>query len=262
MERLDKAQWELGDLALEVEPIGRDGVNNGSAERLRRYAEEVGVEFEALRRYRHTAHNWSPETRVAGVPWSVHRELEAEPQRKRILQGLVTKADKQGVRLTVDFARRERGKVPTRRNDPGERAEQVREALSDPEVVEQVARDPEARKAVTNARHRALEVQGEEEKAKRREWDTSVRAGDVLDDVPTPRDSRDAERSATSAAFERMYDAALVLSVRLREQGLEEISEKEAREYMVFLDTIGQVTVAFREAVTERLAELNTAEVQ
>lgn len=56
--QLQGAQLRLGRLALQFAPIGERGHNVGTNERIRLYAEKIGVDERTLRQYRHIAHAW------------------------------------------------------------------------------------------------------------------------------------------------------------------------------------------------------------
>jgi hypothetical protein len=75
----DGAQWRLGDLALEVE------TSYGGGE-LERYAEEIGLEYDTLRRYRDVSRAYVFATRVANLSFSHHRQVAARPDRLEWLQ--------------------------------------------------------------------------------------------------------------------------------------------------------------------------------
>lgn len=171
-QRLSKSQWELGDLALKVVPMGEQHKHNGSIERLQQYADEIGVAFDALDLYRRVAAAWPDRTRIRSASWSVHRELMSHPQRGRILEALVRKHE----RVTVDLARRHRGKEPTRYEPPPrtitEKVEAVKDYLADKDVREVVATDPKAGMAVSLAsaeRSRRMAEQSEEREEKRQQ---------------------------------------------------------------------------------------------
>jgi len=55
---LERAQLELGRLALQFAPIGEPSVKTGVYDRVDRYAEEVGVDTPSMRNYRTVAHGW------------------------------------------------------------------------------------------------------------------------------------------------------------------------------------------------------------
>lgn len=74
--RRDGAQWELGDLAREVE------TSYGGGE-LETYAEQIGVEYNALREYERIASQFEFATRVADVSWTHHRVVVDREDRMR-----------------------------------------------------------------------------------------------------------------------------------------------------------------------------------
>ena len=129
--------WFLGDAALEIAPMGEDGVNNGALANLRRYADEIGIEYTSLYVYRSVAAAWSPVNRVTGTPWRVHQALMREKNRHLIRPG-----------MTVTQAADALGHKNTGRTGPkadvGSRAAAVRDFLADPEVAKEVFADPDA----------------------------------------------------------------------------------------------------------------------
>lgn len=72
--QLSGAQWTLGDLALEVEPMGDDHARTGAYGRLERYAELIDVAMPSLLGYRKVAAAWPESTRVPTASWTVHRD--------------------------------------------------------------------------------------------------------------------------------------------------------------------------------------------
>lgn len=72
--QLSGAQWTLGDLALEVEPMGEDHARTGAYGRLERYAELIDVAMPSLLGYRKVAAAWPVGTRVPTASWTVHRD--------------------------------------------------------------------------------------------------------------------------------------------------------------------------------------------
>jgi hypothetical protein len=75
--QLNRCQWELGDLALAVAPIGdHGGRSDGSMEAtLNRFATEIGTCFGSLDSYRRVAAAWPTEWRRPHLSWSVHHAL-------------------------------------------------------------------------------------------------------------------------------------------------------------------------------------------
>jgi hypothetical protein len=154
VEKESDAKWELGDLALEVAPMGDDAAHNGALETMDEYAEAVGVEFETLRQYRSVAHEWPRGTRVPGASWSAHREAMGNEKMRRILTGK-QKPPKGKATWTVDALRQKAGKQPTRHEPPPrsyrEKAEVAAEYLREPEVRSEMAAIPKAADAVSRA---------------------------------------------------------------------------------------------------------------
>lgn len=69
-----KSQWTLGDLASKVE------TNYGDA-KLQEYADDIGVEYGSLRRYRDVSKAYETAKRIADVPWSIYLVLAAQEDR-------------------------------------------------------------------------------------------------------------------------------------------------------------------------------------
>lgn len=68
------AKWRLGDLAIQVEPSTK------GSEKLKEYADAIGVDFNSLVTYRRVAERWPVEKRLMepgdkGASWTVHAEL-------------------------------------------------------------------------------------------------------------------------------------------------------------------------------------------
>jgi hypothetical protein len=79
-------QWLLGDLALEVEPMGEHGGSpRGALDRLERFAEEIDVSIASLKSYRDVADRWPPETRRLHSSWSAHQALAWHDARHELM---------------------------------------------------------------------------------------------------------------------------------------------------------------------------------
>lgn len=91
--------WRLGDLALEVEPMVERGVNTGSVERLRRYAEELDMSYGALQTYRYIARAWPPDERLPGVSLRAHIAAAQKRGGKDVLRRLYAE---RGPRVVAD----------------------------------------------------------------------------------------------------------------------------------------------------------------
>lgn len=94
-------RWALGDLALRVEPMAPRGKKTGSGVRLEEFAADLAISAAALKAYRETAAAWPAPTRVASVPWSVHRGFMRFEDRARRLKQLAAKHP----RVTMAHAR-------------------------------------------------------------------------------------------------------------------------------------------------------------
>lgn len=165
--------WFLGDAALEIAPMGEDGAHNGSTEYLAQYADDIGVEEHSLREYRRVAAAWRPDNRLSGTAWKVHMLLAADQD--SIMPG-----------MKVSEARKALGHAPDRRPSPSapvtERAETVRQYLSDPEVAKEVAADAQiVTAAMSNpAGHAAaMDVLREEWQEERAEVERKIEADPV-----------------------------------------------------------------------------------
>lgn len=81
-ERVDDYQWTEGDLALQVEALTpdlqpRDDQGNYLAgeSALKKYADDIEVDYNTLGRYRAVAQAWPARLRRRTVSWAVHKEL-------------------------------------------------------------------------------------------------------------------------------------------------------------------------------------------
>lgn len=174
--------WFLGDAALEIAPMGRDGVNNGSTENLERYANEIGVKAKSIQHYRDVASAWPPPTRVGGTSWKVHQMLSGRQDLirpgmtvNRAVEALggyqpsrgagspqpedTSEESQKFIWERAEQARNaladpEVAKVIAAQQTPEERAAQVRAALKDPEVTDAIAADRETVREMDAAREK------------------------------------------------------------------------------------------------------------
>lgn len=142
------AKWVLGDLALEVAPMGSGQAHNGSTETLERYAEEIGVEFDALRQYRFVSDAWPHGTRVARASWTAHRELAGNADRLTLLVKGMTVTQARKANGVNDKARRPLAEQPAEPTTPSERAAHAAAALADPAVKAAALEDPDTYSAL------------------------------------------------------------------------------------------------------------------
>jgi hypothetical protein len=81
--QIARAQFSLGDMALEIEPMRAVGgsMPNGTedlftvTESLQMFADDIGVERRTVEDWRYTANRWPKERRTEGVSFTVHRIL-------------------------------------------------------------------------------------------------------------------------------------------------------------------------------------------
>jgi len=74
-----KSQWVLGDLALDV------GTEYGEG-KLQQYADDIGVEYEALKTYRTVARAYESGIRSPDSTWSIHRLFAAQHDRAALVR--------------------------------------------------------------------------------------------------------------------------------------------------------------------------------
>jgi hypothetical protein len=161
-----EARFALGDRALEIAPMGDDGVRNGSTEKLWRYAQEIDVEPATLQEYRRIAHAW-PATRrlVASVSWSAHQVLAGHKDRFELIQPKMTVRGAQialgwqpsaGARsdLLSDEHRQQQANDAIQGLSPKQKAAVASDLLNEPEVADHVARDHGARHTMREATDR------------------------------------------------------------------------------------------------------------
>ena len=87
---VSRNNWNLGDTALRIAPIGERGgdytsfdtrVSKLREEKLRRFAEETEIPYQSLRAYRFTASRWPEGRRLSLVSHRAHVELQGLPDR-------------------------------------------------------------------------------------------------------------------------------------------------------------------------------------
>lgn len=254
--REQDAKWELGDLALEVEPKAKSGERTGSLERLEKYANEIGLEREALAAYRTVAAAWPASTRVPAASWSAHRELASQPDRAKYLRGLAKRKPPEGYGAwTVNAIREDRGKRPQRNGGllgTRERAQRVVEELGDWGVVIEIAADPEKRELVESAIDEMYEAGEAESRAT-----GGPTVADVIDDVPTPKERRRVERESTLHLWRRAYPRLVALAERMEEQGVERPADTE--QMLTEIEYAEEILRSFRAAIQEHRSEARAA---
>jgi hypothetical protein len=79
-------RWELGDEALALEPVGRQGPRGGVVDRLDALAKKRGVAPKTLRTCRGVANAWPKKYRRKSLSWSVHAALRGQPDRFELIK--------------------------------------------------------------------------------------------------------------------------------------------------------------------------------
>jgi hypothetical protein len=98
-EQADNMQWVEGDLALQVEALPaterpRDPETGeflaDEEKALKRYADDVDVNYSTLKGYRTTAERWPRDRRLSGVGFEIHRMLNAQDDRFDLIHEAMT----------------------------------------------------------------------------------------------------------------------------------------------------------------------------
>lgn len=86
-----RIQWEIGDLALEIEPMGdHGGAHSADAAfsvtaAIAMFAEDIGLAAKTVETYRWVSSRWEPEERFDGVPHRVHRAFTNRDDRIKLM---------------------------------------------------------------------------------------------------------------------------------------------------------------------------------
>lgn len=143
IEAQTRIQFQLGDAALEIEPIGNGGrspneLEPGVAETLSIFAEEIGVELETLQNYRWTANQWPKKRRRKHVSFTVHLLLNSLDDRFDVI-GNPPLGDDGHRRWTCEQARRAAGQQVNYPHEPEEQLARVRSLTREPKVAASAA---------------------------------------------------------------------------------------------------------------------------
>lgn len=103
----DNMQWAEGDLALQVDALPaherpRDGDGlfiEDEAKTLKRYADDIDIPFNSIRKYRRVAEVWPTDRRLSMVTWGVHEALASQEDRFALIKpGMTVLAARELVR--------------------------------------------------------------------------------------------------------------------------------------------------------------------
>ncbi|QEU93372.1 DUF6192 family protein [Streptomyces kanamyceticus] len=160
------SNFELGDIDNEM--LHKRPLSTREMGRIRvLFARQIGVDVALLAKYGATARAWPIEKRRPDVPWSVHRRLNALPNRFELLQGEPSDdldPDHQG-KWTYNMALRAANSRPQSPTTPDERVSQAKYLLRSTddaatavtqladrtEVMKKAVEDPAFRRAVRDA---------------------------------------------------------------------------------------------------------------
>ncbi|MER5757415.1 DUF6192 family protein [Streptomyces sp. NPDC002088] len=155
-----RAQFALGDMALEIEPMRSVGgsMPNGTddlftvMESLQLFADDIGVERRTVEDWRYTANRWPKGKRKEGVSFTVHRILASvvdEDERWAAIEDAPFNPRTGARQWTPDGAKRVVGQWVDRPVTVDEKVQAVADLTRDDEVAAQVATDLLKRPAVT-----------------------------------------------------------------------------------------------------------------
>ncbi|MFJ3221026.1 DUF6192 family protein [Kitasatospora sp. NPDC086801] len=153
IETTSRAQFTIGDYALEVEPMREYGGQEKADElftvkdSLFRLAEDIGLTYSSVRNARWTSSKWPKERRVAGVSHTVHRVLAAIPDDEERFAAILTPPPGKA-RWTPDEANRRVGRQVQKPVTPQEKVSAVHTLVQDERVAATVTGDLLRRPAV------------------------------------------------------------------------------------------------------------------
>ena len=202
--RAAQTAFEMGDVALDVVPLGVDHTNNGSGQTLVDLAEQAGIDANTLRERRFVASRVPDASREASVSWSAYREIAngVPDEAKRLLlfeKIRTTKPDTISGRWTVSAVRVLMGRQaiyhPAEPLDqhlanasPGQKVEVVKTLLTD-----QTVRDAFTKPGGSLAPE--VEALAEEQEIRKTQADAP------LYEAPSPATWDTEEENPTAAAF-------------------------------------------------------------
>lgn len=79
----DDRQWNIGDAALEIFPMGEKGEKTGITEKLKEFAKKIDVEYNTVLKCRQVASSFPVNLRRLAQSFAVHHALQAFPQLMR-----------------------------------------------------------------------------------------------------------------------------------------------------------------------------------
>jgi hypothetical protein len=177
VETMSGVQWQLGDAAMEIEPMRSYGGTNPSgseelftvSEAIRMFAEDVGLAYSTVRDYRWVASRWPKERRRQGVSHTIHKILASIPDEQERFEAVDNPpSNPRGgpARWTHDSAKRIVGWKVDTPESVQEKVDAIHDLAADDQVAARVATDFLRRPAVASkamaddtARHAVNEEQ-------------------------------------------------------------------------------------------------------
>ncbi|MER7859111.1 DUF6192 family protein [Amycolatopsis japonica] len=170
VQTLTDCQFDLGYIAVEIEPIQPIGGSHGADvyDTLGKFADEIGVEFSTLLTYRDVASRWPKSKRSKHASFTVHKHLAHLENRFELIRNPPPPELGGGSRWTCDVAARAAGQTPRNPQTSRERIHRIHDLARDDTVAAEVATDflrrPEVAHRVMGdhtARHMVNRVQAE-----------------------------------------------------------------------------------------------------
>ncbi|MEV0257257.1 DUF6192 family protein [Streptomyces sp. NPDC050732] len=161
VEAMGSVQWQLGDAALEIEPMRSYGSTNplGSeelftvSEAIRMFAEDVGLAYSTVRDYRWASSHWPKERRRTDVSHTIYKVLASIPGEQERFEAVSNPPPHprgDPARWTHDSAKRVVGWKVDTPESVQEKVEAIHDLASDDAVAAVVTTDFLRRPAVAN----------------------------------------------------------------------------------------------------------------
>ncbi|MEC3982553.1 DUF6192 family protein [Amycolatopsis sp. H20-H5] len=141
VEAISGHQFDLGDIALEIEPMKLvGGAGGGTYETLRMFAEDIGLEFETLISYRSTAAAWpSNKRQLSMASFTTHRILNGLPSRFSLIKRPIKNPRTGRKYWRTDDAARAAGRSPSHPETREEKVAKVHDLVKEDDVAATVA---------------------------------------------------------------------------------------------------------------------------
>lgn len=142
VETMTSCQFEIGDIALEIQPIqdhhGRDA---GVYTALRMFADDIDVEFTTLLTYREVASKWPKSQRRTKAVWTVYRHLAHRDERFEVIKNPPYNEHTGDHRWSTNLAAHAAGHMPRDPISSEERVVKIHDLARDERVAAQVTAD-------------------------------------------------------------------------------------------------------------------------